>query len=461
MQTSNKYSIIKTGLLLASLPLVVFAVKKVIDLRKSAAGIPANILVDVNNSVGPVPSSLWRNLAQGGEENTDMIAPVISQVKALSPQLIRLDHLIDFYGVYNGPGNYNFSRLDSAVKSVLTTGAKPLLSISYTPASMAKNGQVAGEPQNWDDWTNLVSALARRYSLELNISGIYYEVWNEPDLFGGWHYAKSPSYTTLYIKTVQAVRLGAGGASYKVGGPATTGFYSAWIRSLFKTCQDYSLPLDFISYHRYSKNMADFNKDFQELTNVLTDYPRYFGIERLITEIGPNPEPDPWYDNYLSGVHLLSLSTHLAGKIHRIFPFEIIDGPTSRGNSTGWGLITHSTQGLKTKPRYAAIQFLNRLSGNRLSLSNDGTWVTALATKNGSTLQTLVVNYDSSLAHRETPPLTFKGITPGKYRLIISYYPAKTKVDRTVQVTVPSYSIDPILMDMSPNTAMLIELIAQ
>jgi len=74
-----KKNIIKTIFLLLLLPLTLLAVKKVIDLRKGAASVPANIVVDTQNPGLKVPSSLWRNLSQGGEEPVDMIKPIITQ----------------------------------------------------------------------------------------------------------------------------------------------------------------------------------------------------------------------------------------------------------------------------------------------------------------------------------------------------------------------------------------------
>ena len=439
-------------LLLVLLPFLLFSLKTVLDLRKSASGTPANINIDVQNPGSNLSPSLWRNIAQGGEEPTDMIKPVSRQIRALLPELIRVDHLFDYYQVYQSPGSYNFSRLDEVVNSILATGAKPLLSLSYTTAAMSKSGQNAGEPNDWNQWNEMVRATAHRYSVEKNISGIYYEVWNEPDLFGGWHYGKNPNYSTLYINTARAVVNGAGNANYKIGGPAITAYYSNWIKSLFSVASKNNLPLDFISWHKYSKNINDYLQDFDSLNKILSDYPQYFNIERLITEVGPNPEPDPWYDNQISGIHLMSLCTQLSGKIHRLFTFEAVDGPSPRSDkSTGWGLLTHDQ---KIKPRYYSLQFLNLLSGARLPSEGDGSWVTSLSTKNSSTIQTLLVNYDPKNSHTETTPINYKGLVPGQYQLKTTKYLGKTNT-KTITATSPTYTEN---LYLEPNTAYLLEL---
>jgi hypothetical protein len=435
---------VKTILLLLLLPFLVFAGKKIIDLRKSAAGTTANIVINTQITGSNISPSLWRNISQGGEEDTDMIKPVIGQLKTLKPELIRIDHIFDYYQVDRGGGVYDFSRLDGAVNSIVATGARPMLSLSYTPDAL--------EPADWNQWNNLVSATAKHYSVEKNISGIYYEVWNEPDLFGGWHYAKNPNYSTLYANTAKAVLKGAQGSFYKIGGPAVTAYYSNWIKALFKTASENQLPLDFISWHKYSKNISDYLKDFDNLNQILSDYPQYFNIERLITEIGPNSDPDISYDNSQSGIHLISLSTQLYGKIHRLFTFEAIDGPSPRSDkSSGWGILTHDQ---KAKPRFYALQFLNKLDGKQLSSTGDGSWVTSLSSKNGLIIQTLVVNYDQNNSHVETVPITFQGLTPGKYQLKISQYLGKTST-KSFTISASSYT-EKIYLE--PNTAYFLEL---
>jgi len=450
-----KPSSFKTILLIILLPFLVLATKITLDLRKGAASRPARIVVDTTSFMGQVPSKLWQNLAQGGEEPTDMIRPAIFLTRSLQPQLIRIDHLFDYYNVYIGPDSYDFSKLDSVVNSILLTGARPMLSLSYTTPQMTTNNQNAGEPSDWNQWYQLVKATAHHYSVDKKIDGIYYEVWNEPDLFGGWKYNKSPSYLTLYTKTAQAVVDGAPNGNYKIGGPAITAFYSNWIKALIKSASQNGLRLDFISWHNYSKDTSKYLRDIDNLNNILSDYPKYMSVEKIITEVGPNSEPDVWYDNKMSGIHLISLSTQLAGLVHRLFSFEIIDGPAPRSSaSTGWGMITHSSNKLTPKPRYDAIKFLNRLTGTRLTSSGDGSFVTALASRNNQTIQVLMVNYDPSNIHVETVPLTFLNMTPGKYTLTTTSYLGSTS-HKNISIPTFRYSED---IYLEPNTAVLLEL---
>ena len=453
---SHKSKLTKTILLLLLLPITLLAVKTIVDLEKSASGIPANITINTNLTQGNLNSSLWQNLSQGGEEATDMINPVLAQTKALLPKLIRVDHIFDHHNVYISDNNYNFSQLDQIVDTILATGAKPMFSISYTPAQMARDGQVASAPTDWGQWQNLVFALAKRYSVDKQINGIYYEVWNEPDLFGGWHYDKDPSYSDLYYHTSLAVkRATLGHKNYKIGGPATTNFYPNWIKALFALCKQKNLELDFISWHQYAKNIDKYSQNIEKLNDILSDYPQFFNIERIVSEFGPNSKPDIWYDNPLSGIHLMSTITQLSGKIHKLFTFEIVDGPQRRANgSAGWGLFTHPSKGGYEKPRAQALKFLNQLQGSLLQSQGDGSWVTSLSSKNQNTIQTLVVNYDPSGKHTETFPVNFLGISPGQYNLKTSTYMSQSS-QKTINTTQTLYTEQ---VYMEPNTAILLEL---
>ncbi len=443
-------------LLLCALPLTLFAVFQNHDLRRAAFGKKADIVIDVSQPGGSISQNLWQNFAQGGEETKDMIATVINEVKALSPKIIRIDHLFDHHVKINSD-QYDFSALDEIVQTILQTGAVPMLALSYMPPALSQDGKNVSPPKDWNQWRRLVSATVSRYSGHngLNINNVYYEVWNEPDLFGKWHYGKSPNYSTLYHHTVSAIQSVANTNPLKVGGPATTGFYPNWIKALLKLCHKNNLRIDFISWHRYSKNLEDYEKDFQKLNQILTDYPEYFNLERQITEFGPDSENSAWYDNKLSAIHAIAGMTKLLGKVHRIFTFEIKDGPDPSGQQYWgrWGLITHEKHGIAKKPRYFAYQFLNQLTGNRLPLEGEGSWVSAVATQTKGTTKVLVVNYDPQNRHYEMPPITLKNITPGTYNFKLSYFQGKST---TTQEEISQSTIVKKVI-LQPNSAAILE----
>lgn len=411
--------------LIATLPLVILATKKVLNPSKQASGKLANISVDASLPQSPINPQLWQNFSQGGEEPKDMLAPVISEVAALSPQLIRVDHIYDYYNVYRSENSFDFSQLDKVVKTIIQTGAKPMLCLSYTPANLSGNGQITSVPKNWQAWQNLVKATVERYSGRngLNITNVYYEVYNEPDLFGGWHYGKEPNYLTLYYYSILGAKSAQNVNSFKIGGPAITGFYPNWIKALLNYASKNNLPVDFVSWHRYSENLPDYDSDFESLNQILTDYPAYFSVERVISEFGPESEYSSWYSSQTGAAHAIAVSTHLLGKVHRVFAFELKDGPEKAGveNSRQWGMIGHETNGKKTKPRYQAYLFLNQLKGKRLLLEGEGSWVSGTAAKDGNMIKILLVNFDPHGRHSEIVPLRVNNLSSGNWQIDLDY----------------------------------------
>ncbi len=445
--------------ILLLIPVTLWAVFQNQDLRRAAFGTEANIEIDLSQTSGPLPKRIWQNFSQGGEEANNMLEPVVQETAQLNPQLIRIDHLFDHHVKIDpsadGPDKYDFSQLDDIVNTILDTGAKPMLVFSYMPPSLSIDGKNISEPNNWLEWQKLVKATVSRYSGRdgFNLDGLYYEVWNEPDLFGNWHYGKQPNYLTLYYHTVKAAQETQNTNQFKIGGPATTGFYSNWIKALLKYCHENNLRIDFISWHRYAKNLDAYEQDFDQLNEILTNYPEYFSLERLITEFGPDSENSPWYDNKMSAIHSMASITQLMGRVHRVFTFEIIDGPGPKKNWGRWGLLTHSNHGISKKARYHAYTFLNQLNGQRVSLSGEGSWVKAVASQEGNKIQVLLVNYDPWNRHYESTPVTLENIQPGRYQFSQQYFQGPNKkIQEEVETTKISKKII-----LQPNSAVLLE----
>lgn len=429
LKKTNLYklrSIISLVLMVVSLAATTLVLQreKFFSLWSEATGSPANLVIQVQLPQGTLPRP-WIHLAQGGEDlSQNMIAPVINQTRNLSPQTIRIDHIYDGYDMVSrddsGQLAFNFSRLDEVVNSIRQTGAIPMLSLSYMPPAIS-SGDIVDKPKDWNEWGLVVQKTIEHYSGSLNIPNMAYEVWNEPDLFGGWKTYGDKNYLELY----EWAAVGAGRAkvnqSFSFGGPATTGAYEDWTRKMLDLAAQKNLRLDFLSWHRYSLNIADYENDRTLVRRILNQYPRFSGATQLyITELGPNSEVNPVNDSTAAAAHLISVVREGLGEIDRFYTFEIVDGKNPEGKDFWgrWGLITHPDTGAKIKPRYQALQFLNKLIGTRLSVAGEGSWVKAIAARGSDGIvRVLIVNYDKFGKHREEIPLTIEGLIFPAYSL--------------------------------------------
>lgn len=454
-------SIVSALALLVFLPLMVLAVQNIVVLITQATGTPAAIVVDTQAVLEPVNTGFYHAFAQGGEESKDMLAPVAADIRTLKPRIIRLDHLYDLYNVVGrsaqGGLTFDWTRLDAAVNTILSTGAKPLLVLSYMPSVIAKDGNIINAPNDWNEWARVVQKTIEHYSGrgEKNISGIFYEVWNEPDLaqFGGWKYYGNKNYLTLYhwasvgANNAQNVNL------FYLGGPTTTGLYKEWITALVTSGN----RVNFLSWHTYQADPKVYDKNQRDVLNWLSPYPNYTLIPLLITEFGFTGAKSTLYGAQYAAAHTAAVIRQLitGGPLY-LFSFQPVDGPNQKDGS-GWGLITNSDNGLTKKPRYYVYNFIDAMAGNRIALYGEGTWVTGFASINNNVIRTFLVNFDRNGSHTENVPVTWKNLEPGSYTLRRRYlFGTDTKTTEVATVSAMTKQIF-----MTAQNAVILELTKQ
>ena len=435
-------SVISLIALVVFLPLFILGVTQTINLVSKASGTPANIVVDTKAQLEVIKTDFYHAFAQGGEEPNDMIASVVNDVKALKPKYIRIDHLYDYYNVVGKSGDsltFDWGRLDAYINSLTATGAKPVLALSYMPAVIAKDGVIINEPNNWDEWALVVQRTIEHYSgkSDKNMSGVMYEVWNEPDLaqFGSWKIGGDKNYLTLY----RYASIGANNAQntnpFSLGGPSTTGLYKNWIMGLVTS----GSRVNFFSWHSYLSDPVRFATDQKNLIDWLLPYPTYTLLPKLITEFGFTGAKSKGYSGMYGAAHAAAVIRQLiSGGPTYLFSFQLKDGPL-QSDGSGWGLITGDDNGLKKKPRYFLYNFMDQMAGTRLRVSGEGSWVTSFASTNNGIIRLMLINFDQNGNHAEDVPVTFANLDVGDYKLKTRFLVGK-EVTTDVAVTESSFA---------------------
>jgi hypothetical protein len=432
-----------------------FNIKPIRQFLVGALGQEANIQINTNITLGPMLYP-WHNLSQGGENKDWRLAPLAGQVRALQPDYIRLDHIYDFYDIVHKEGGVirmDFSKFDLILKDIRDVGATPYISLSYIPPSMAVNGDITAPPSNWSDWQFVVQKTIEHVSGSLNIPNVYYEVWNEPDLFGSYKTYGDKNYLTMYRYSAQGAKNAKVNQSFKLGGPAITALYKNWVDGVVKMSIDESLPLDFFSWHRYNEDVDVFRQDIGQVRQWLSVYPGKQNMELNITEWGHNSNNDPGYDGQFGAIHTIAVGTELIGNIDKAFVFEIQDGkdPAGKPRWGRWGIIDAAGQ---AKPRYSALRFLDRLTGDRVQLLGRGTWIKGASSKDGKDILTVLANYDPAGKHIETVPVTWKGLSPGSFELSQQSFGGQTRVQ---QIATSGAEIK-VEIPMQANSAVFLKL---
>lgn len=452
-------SVVSLLALLLFLPLLLFGAYQTVILVSRASGTPAKIVVNVKALLEPITTDFYHAFSQGGEESTDMLAPVLTEVRNLHPRLIRLDHLYDHYDVVGRSGDqltFDFSRLDGAVNSILATGAKPVLALSFMPPVIARDSSIINPPNNWDEWALTVQRTIEHFSGRgnRNLAGVYYEVWNEPDLaqFGNWKTGGEKSYLQLYRYAAIGAKNASDANQFFIGGPSTTGLYKNWIISLLTSGN----RVDFLSWHSYLLEPNRFEQDQRNIISWLLPYPQYTLIPKLITEFGFTGNKDKRYGSAFAAAHAAAVIRQLiSGTPTYLFSFQPKDGPGQEDGS-GWGLVTHETNGKRPKSRYYVYNFLDAMAGTHLSMTGEGSWVTGFASVGqDNVIRMLLVNFDPYGNHIETVPVTFSNLDPGAYTVKTRFFLGQstatnqtvTDTTFTTQVYMPAQSI--VILELS------------
>lgn len=450
----NKYFLIFfTYFLLLLIPVVLFFTKETKRFFSKAAPISANITVDAKKIIGPLPYN-WKALAQGGEEQGGrMLENVVLPLSVLASRYIRIDHIYDFYNVVNRDGGgeliFNWEELDLTVCDIYRTGAKPFFVLSYMPPALSEDGSLTGIPKNWDEWALLVEKTIERYSGKSTricgqISGeflnnIYYEVWNEPDyeVFGKWSlYGGKKDYKLLYFYSSVGASRADDVYRFFLGGPATTAAYKNWMQKFTIFVKENNLPLDFLSWHHYSKDPIDFSDDVININNWLAEekFEQFRTLPKIISEWGYDSAPNPISETDIGAAHtVLSIRNLIEQKLEMAFAFEIKDGPTPK-----WGILSYT--GGK-KPRYQALKLLNLLERYRLQVTGEGTFVKAIAGGWQNKITIILVNYDEGNKNSELVPVKFTNLDAGEYtvslfNLISEISKRKIMINREFQRTI-------------------------
>ena len=153
----------------------------------------------------------------------------------------------------------------------------------YTPQPLfSTTGSLAWQapPSDMAKWRE-VNKVATAHWKEKGYSNRYVEVWNEPDLPGGFFSGTVDDYVRIYEQAALGARDADSDA--KVGGPG--GALQWWHIPLVEHCLKVGAPLDFISGHAYGKDFKWQLNAMREAINKLGNR----GAEMLLTEYSPYP----------------------------------------------------------------------------------------------------------------------------------------------------------------------------
>lgn len=343
--------------------------------------------VDLTTPGDPIALDRY-GVGQGGFDARPMFDAHVDAVRALEPRIIRM-FAADYLQLSPGRGEWDWSRLDAVVDTVLATGAVPMFAIVLKPGWLFPGGrQDEVVPTSWQDWEDFIAAVANRYRARSD-QPFHWEVGNEPDLAtgGGSPYTFRPEeYVEFYAHTVAGVR--AGDPDAKVGGPALAHWNSPILSRLLEACVDRDLPLDFVSWHGYHSDIDTFRAGIDGVKAALAAHPGLspqLVISEWSMDLDDVRRPRGWSEAFLAEATLLFLESgldHTGYYQIRDFPFSregfapMVTPELFRLLCRIWELRP-TKLGLfdilgRARPKYHAQWMISRVRGLRLPLVADG-----------------------------------------------------------------------------------------
>ena len=399
------------------------------------------------------------SIGQGGLSDLPQVALHTMELRNLNLKYVRL-FVQEYYHVYPEHGVYDWRKLDDSVDAIRAIGAQPVMCLCFKPRVLfPKLDDTIVHPESYEEWQAVISAMVRHYNVEKKYGIQYWEVGNEPDIGGGGGapYLFTPeSYIVYYGKTVEAVRRADPAA--KVGGPAIARSFSTapspahpsgvaaspLLPAFLKACSEKKLPLDFVSWHRYSDDPEEFRKTIHYVKGLLKQY--NLSCETTLNEwnIGlranqmkhhRNPDYQPCFmidvtkiliDEGVSSGGYWQLRNMPVQKGLLDFLGDKEPGCINAANYNHSLISVFDNQGV-ARPVYFAFKLLSRLAGKRVRADSTGPHAKALASYDAEqdAIQILLWNFATESCATEKVDLNIR-LKRGVYSWVQYQLDAKT-----------------------------------
>jgi xylan 1,4-beta-xylosidase len=396
-----------------------------------------SVRIDAHTQTGPL--ELWRHsVGHGGINPLPLPDRVVAGIKQLRPRLVRI-FIQEFFQVCPEPGRLDWSKLDPYMDSFDRMGAKIVAAICIKPRAIYPQiNPGIWRPDDVAQWQHVIAEMVRRYSVERKLV-THWEVGNETDIGedGGcpYHIPRAADYSEYYRMTIEPILRVFPEA--KVGGPAVAWDCRGLLTEFAHLCRQHSLPLDFVSWHRYDsdpKSHAEIVRAMDAMGKALpggrpelfiTEWNRQLTDEPMVEDQAYNPLRAAQAAAILLDMHQAGVDWtfyyHLWDQVCRASDFAPFFTP--RGvvlMLRHWNEIPHRL-GLfsvdeRVRPQYFLYRMLAELGGTSLYTHADGA-VRVLASQAPAGIRALAVNLGSETGGGRSISWQFSGLRPGPKRL--------------------------------------------
>jgi len=262
----------------------------------------ATVKIYPNTPIGEIKP--LHGTVNGPVANHDGSGGTVDAFKKMGVPLVRLhdssffvnyggEHTVDISGIFpdfekdaEDKDAYDFFYTDSYIKRCLMTGAKILYRLGQRIEPHPKKYHVH-PPKDFYKWAQICEHIVRHVNEGWNDGtecGVeYWEIWNEPDNVPACWTGTMEQFYDLF--EITAKHLKSCFPHLKIGGPA----FAEWsvdngrVEHFLKEMKRREVPLDFLSWHTYSRVLEDFTRRSGKVRGLL-DENGYPEAESIVDE---------------------------------------------------------------------------------------------------------------------------------------------------------------------------------
>ena len=209
----------------------------------------------------------------------------------------------DFDADEKDPKSYDFACTDEAILACLDTGTKTFFRLGETIEHQIVKHRVH-PPKDFNKWARICERIIAHYTegwadgYELDMP--YWEIWCEPDLGPQLWTGTKEQFFDLYEITAKLLK--SRFPHLKIGGPGMTGGSKnfAWLGDFLTEMEKREVPIDFFSWHRYTKTPEDTLERATRIQKMLDEH-GYSSAEHIISEWGYVRD---WQDNFQYSINV-------------------------------------------------------------------------------------------------------------------------------------------------------------
>ncbi len=207
------------------------------------------------------------------------------------------EHTVDITAVFpdfdadpNDPASYDFHYTDEYSETIMAAGTGVFFRLGQKIEHGSKKYGII-PPKDFHKWAviceHLIAHMNEGWADGHHYGIKYWEIWNEPDLYGKCWMGTPEEFYELYAVTARHLK--ARFPDLMIGGPAVTSYCEDWLRGFFTRIRDEKIPMDFYSWHRYARTVENVVENAGKHRALMAEY----GLDKAESIL------DEW--NYVKG----------------------------------------------------------------------------------------------------------------------------------------------------------------